>query len=57
LNAIIAASRLSFVDAGGRTPIGKSGVQGVEIDARPACVPVDHGGVLQVLAKDEVRGK
>ena len=28
-----------------------------DVDARSACVPGDHGGVLGVLAKDKVRGK
>ena len=56
-NARFAANQLGLRDRCGGTAIGKSNTQSGEIDSRVGRMPLNHGGILEVLAKDEVRFK
>jgi hypothetical protein len=53
----LATSRLCFLDGRLCTAVGDCGVQGAKIDAHVTRVPVNYGGVTEVLAKGEVRLK
>jgi hypothetical protein len=55
LNAMFAADHFGLGDGCRGTAVGKSSMQTREFDPRPARVPVNHGGILEVLAKDKVR--
>jgi len=57
LHAIFAASHLGLRDGCRGTVVGKGRVQSREVNARLTRVPVDHGGILQVLAKDKMCAK
>ena len=57
LNAMFAANHLGLRNGCLGTVIGERGMQSREIDVRLARVPVNHGGILKVLAEDEMRFK
>jgi hypothetical protein len=56
-NAVSAAHHLSLRYGCHSSVIGKGSVQRGEIRARLTRVPVNHGGILEVFVKDEVRFK
>jgi len=54
MNAISTTDHLGFGHRRFRTFIGKSGVHAGELDARLARVPINHGGIFEVLGQDKV---
>jgi hypothetical protein len=57
LNAMFATNHLGFGNGFRGTVIGERGMQSREVNVRLARVPVNHGGILKVLAEDEMRFK
>ena len=58
MKAVSASSSFGFCHGcGGGAAIGKRSVQGPEINAGRARVPINHTGILKVLARDKVRCK
>jgi hypothetical protein len=54
---MFAATHLGFGDGCHGTVIGKGFMQSRKVNTRLTCVPVNDGGILEVLAKDEMRFK
>jgi hypothetical protein len=54
---MFATNHLGFRDGLRGTVIGERGMQSGEVYARLARVPVNHGGILEVFAEDEMRFK
>src|SRR4051794_28851307 len=55
--AVLAAQRLGFVDGGKSGPIQPSGMKSGKIDSKFRRMPLDNGGVSEVLTADKVGGK
>ena len=54
MHAIFAANHLGLRDGCHGAVIGKGSVQSREFNTRLTRVPIDHGGILEVLAKNKV---
>jgi hypothetical protein len=52
---MFAANHLGLRNGCLGTAIGERGMQTREVNVRLARVPVNHGGILKVLAEDEMR--
>jgi hypothetical protein len=54
---MLAAQRLGFVDGGKSGPIQPSGMKTVKIDSQLHRMPLDNGGVSEVLTRNKVGRK
>jgi hypothetical protein len=57
MNSVLIFDVFGFGDECLSTAIRKRGMQSCEINARRACVPVDHCRILYIFTKNKVRLK
>ena len=55
MNAVLSTNHLSFGNKSFGTAIVKRRIQRWKVNTRPPCMKVDHTGILEILAKNEVR--